>query len=324
MAEPASDPLTAGVAPRTLRGAIEGFLLSRRAGNCTTGTVRLYEANLARFAAAVGDDLAACTPLTVQRYLTALRERMRPVTVHQHFRGLRTFFGWCEQAGLMATSPLRGVTMRAPKTLPRVPEDEHVRRLLAACPQTFEGTRTKALIALLSDSGLRVTEALRLRRDDVHVATRTLTIRAGKGQKDGIGFFGVTAGALLDQWLALRPQARGQDFLFCDRAGRPMARSTVLKVLHRLSIKTGLPHKIGPHALRHFAGTSLLRRTGDLELVRRVLRHESLAMALKYAHLTGVDVAGKFALASPLDSLHAAREPRSPYRVARPNGGMGR
>ncbi len=310
--------MTDAVALRPLLDAIEGFLLSRRAGNCTVGTVRLYKANLRRFAAAVGSDLTACTPLAVQRYLTGLRDSMRPVTRHQHFRCLRTFFGWCVDAGLVSASPMRGVTMRAPKTLPRVPEDDHVRRLLAACPQTFEGTRNRALIALLSDSGLRVTEALRLRREDVHTATRTLTIRAGKGQKDGIGFFGVLAGTLLDRWMAARPQAREHEALFCDRAGQPMTRYTVLKILHRLSTKAGLPHKVGPHALRHFAGTSLLRRTGDLELVRRVLRHESLAMALKYAHLTGVDVAGKFALASPLDTLQT-RAPRSPYRTQRRN-----
>lgn len=313
------DCVTNAVAASTLSDAIEGFLLSRRAGNCTAGTVRLYEANLSRFAASVGNDLAACTPLAAQRYLTGLRDHMRPVTVHQHFRCLRTFLGWCVEAGLLTASPVRGLTMRAPKTLPRVPEDGHVLRLLASCSQTFEGTRNKSLIALISDSGLRVTEALRLRREDVHTATHTLTIRAGKGQKDGLGFFGVLAGTLLDRWLVLRPHARGHDVLFCDRAGQPMTRYTVLKILHRLSTKAGLPHKVGPHSLRHFAGTALLRRTGDLELVRRVLRHESLAMALKYAHLTGVDVAGKFALASPLDSLQAARRQRSPYRTVRPN-----
>lgn len=55
--------------------------------------------------------------------------------------------------------------MRTPKTLPRVPEDETVRRLLTACPDTLEGRRNKVLVALLADSGLRISEALRLRCD---------------------------------------------------------------------------------------------------------------------------------------------------------------
>jgi site-specific recombinase XerD len=72
-------------------------------------------------------------------------------------------------------------------------------------------------------------------------------------------------------------------------------------------VKVNLPRKIGPHALRHYAATSILRQTGDLELVRQVLRHESLAMALRYAHLTKPDVSAKFRRASPLDNLRAGR-----------------
>ena len=59
--------------------------------------------------------------------------------------------------------------MRRARTLPRVPEDEEVRRLLLACdPEAFEGRRNRALVALLADSGLRASEALRLRVEDVN------------------------------------------------------------------------------------------------------------------------------------------------------------
>lgn len=67
--------------------------------------------------------------------------------------------------------------------------------------------------------------------------------------------------------------------------------------------KAGLRKKIGPHALRHYAATWILRQTGDLELVRRVLRHESLTMTLRYAQLTGLDISTKFRRASPLSEL---------------------
>lgn len=95
--------------------------------------------------------------------------------------------------------------------------------------------------------------------------------------------------------------------LFVDRTGRSLTRSHGLHILHRLSVRAGLPRKVGPHALRHYAATSILRQTGDLELVRQVLRHESLAMALRYAHLTKPDVSAKFRRASPLDNLRAGR-----------------
>ncbi len=60
---------------------------------------------------------------------------------------------------------------------------------------------------------------------------------------------------------------------------------------------------LGRPTLRHYAATALLRRTGNLELVRQVLRHETLTMTLRYARLAGLEVAQQFRHASPLDNL---------------------
>lgn len=233
---------------------------------------------------------------------------MNPTTAHLHFSKLRAFFRWCVEADVLKENPLQGISMKVPKTLPRVPEDEQVQRLLlAANPETFEGRRNRALVALLADSGRRISEALRLRIEDVVFAARTLSVRAGKGQKDGVGFFGAETAQHLRSWLGKRRDAKPEDYLFCDHQGRSLTRNHALHILHRLSVKAGLPRKIGPHALRHYAATSILKQTGDLELVRQVLRHESLAMALRYAHLTKPDVSAKFRRASPLDNLRAGR-----------------
>lgn len=133
-----------------------------------------------------------------------------------------------------------------------------------------------------------------------------MIIRAGKGQKDGTGFLGAETTKLLREWLQAR-QAHPEDFVFVDRDGRPLSCSHACHILHRLSVRAGLPRKVGPHALRHYAATSILKQTGDLELVRQVLRHESLTMALRYAQMTKLDVGRKFRRASPLDNLRAGR-----------------
>src|SRR5713101_2727870 len=301
---PAEPPLKACA---LLAGAVEAFLLSRRVANCSPHTIGVYARNLGRFAQTAGTELAACTSLDVQRYLSGLSQRLKPVSTHQHFRTLKTFFTWCVEVGLLQAHPMRGLRMQLPKTLPAVPEDDHVRRLLQACPDTFEGRRNRTLIALLADSGLRISEALRLRIEDVNFATRTVMVRGGKGAKDGVGFFGSEAAQYLRAWLTRRRDLRPEDYLFVDRSGRSMRRDHATHTLHKLSMKVGLPRKIGPHALRHYAATSILKQTGDLELVRQVLRHESLTMALRYARLTKPDVSAKFRRASPLDNLRAGR-----------------
>lgn len=291
----------------SLSDASASFLRNRRVGNCTARTLGIYAYNLNRFIGAAPPVLAACTPVVVQQYLAALHERLNPTSVHQHYRTLKTFFGWCVEAGLLWEDPMGGLKMKLPKTLPLVPDDETVRSLLDACPHTFEGCRNKALIALLADSGLRISEALRLRIEDVNFMALILVVRGGKGGKDGIGHFGHEAARIIRVWLKVRGAANPGDYLFADRDGRPLSRNHGTHILHRLSERAGLDRKVGPHALRHYAATSILRQTGDLELVRRVLRHESLAMTIRYTHLANSDISAKFRSASPVNNLRAGR-----------------
>jgi site-specific recombinase XerC len=230
---------------------------------------------------------------------------MKPISVHQPFRVLRTFCRWCVHTGNLAANPMAGMTMRTPKTLPYAPDDAQIRRLLEACANTLEGRRNRALIALAADSGLRKEELRRLRIGDLDFATRTVRVQGGKGQKDGVSFFGEATESLLRVWLSAHPNPHPVAFVFATREGVQLGPHSLLRILHRLSQRAGLSRKIGPHALRHYAATAILRRTGDLELVRRVLRHETLTMALRYVALAQTEVAAKYQRASPLDHLQS-------------------
>lgn len=286
---------------------VEMFLANRRASGCSDRTLEVYAWNLRRAEEATGRPLTSSRSTDIEQYLASLHERMQPISVHQIFRTLRTFFTWCARVGLIQESPMRGLIMKAPRTLPHVPSEDAVRALLAACSDTVEGRRNHALVALLADSGLRIGEALRLRVADVNFATLTLMVRGGKGGGDGVGYFDLDAAQALRQWFKLRGGLAADDYVFSDRQGRPLSRSHGTHILHRLSARAGLDPKIGPHQLRHYCATSILRQTGDLELVRRVMRHESLAMSLRYAHLATSEVSTKFRRASPLNNLRAGR-----------------
>lgn len=292
----------------SLSDAIAAFLLSREVANASKATLSTYAYNLDRFSRTSGlQSLEEITVETIQRHLMDLRARMRPISVHQPFRVLRTFCRWCTRTRRLPVDPMSGMTMRVPKTIPRVPDDADVRRLLAACPNTPEGRRNRALIALAADSGLRKEELRRLQIRNLDLVERMVHVRAGKGQKDGVTFFSETTASLLRTWLGVHPDPKPGAFVFCTREGIQLGPHSILHTLHRLSRRTGLDHKIGPHALRHYAATTLLRRSGDLELVRRVLRHESLTMTMRYIALAQTDVAAKYDQASPMDHLWAGR-----------------
>ncbi|HEV8540308.1 MAG TPA: tyrosine-type recombinase/integrase [Nitrospiraceae bacterium] len=177
---------------------------------------------------------------------------MTAISAHRTYRTWRTFCRWCARTGRLTADPMAGLTMRAPKTLPRVPGDEDVRRLLAVCAQTPEGRRNRVLIALAADSGLRKEELRRLRIGDLDFTTRLIRVQAGKGQRDGVTFFGEATASLLRAWLAVHPDPRPAVFVFVTREGVPLGPWAIVRILYRLSTRAGLNRKIGPHALRHY------------------------------------------------------------------------
>src|SRR3972149_11698882 len=111
--------------PGPLREAVEAFLLAGDAANHTPATRRVYAYTLERFLRAGGvQTVAEITPDVIQRHLADLHKRMKPVSIHQAFRVLRTFCAWCARTGRLTTDPMAGLTMRVPKTLPRVPDHD--------------------------------------------------------------------------------------------------------------------------------------------------------------------------------------------------------
>jgi site-specific recombinase XerD len=270
-----------------LADAAEAFLLTKRIAGCTAATLQIYGWWLRR----LQSEVPTVTPLAMRTFFVGLQHRSASHQ-HQAYRTLKTFFRWCVETRTLDETPLRGFTMRTPKTLPDVPTEDELRAVLAACRETLEGVRNHALLLVLADSGLRAGEVLRLLVEDWRTSDRGLFVRAGKGRKDRVAFIGSTTTRALKTWLARHPAPRAEVFLFVDRHGEALKRRHLVQILHRLSRKAGLPdgHQLHPHALRHFAATSWLRGGAGLDEVRRLLGHESLSTTLRYSSLVGADL----------------------------------
>ncbi len=283
-----------------LSEAAESFLLTKQVGGCTAATLATYRWWLEKFRAAVPE----ATALTVQGFFTGLQHRSASHQ-HQAYRTLKTFFRWGLEVGLFHEYPLRGFTMRVPKTLPAVPTENDLRAVLTACPGTLEGVRNRALILTLADAGLRASELLHLLNEDWRPADRGLFVRSGKGRKDRVAFIGPTTTRALKAWLARHPTPSPEAFLFTDRQGRPLKPRHLVQLLHRLSHKAGLSQqrRLHPHALRHFAATSWLRGGAGLDEVRRLLGHESLSTTLRYSSLVGADLQRAHRKAAAIERL---------------------
>lgn len=280
------------------------FLTSKRVSGCSSSTLLIYETWLTRLVSETGGRMDA---LCVQRFFAGLRERnLSANTIHQAYRSAKTFFRWCNAVGAMPDNPLRGFSIRTPRTLPSVPTESELRSVLSCCRGDSLGKRNRALVLVMADAGLRASETLRLLVEDWKPSERSLFIRSGKGSKDRTVFVTPTTARAIRDHLATRRILSSEDFLFVSDDGRPLKRRHLVQILHRLSARAGLSptRRFHPHALRHYAATSWLRNGMGLDEVRRLLGHTSLNTTLRYSSLVSADLAVAHKRAAAIERLH--------------------
>lgn len=229
--------------------------------------------------------------LAVRSYLAYLRtEGISKTSMGRHLSALRTFFAFLKREGRMASNPAKSVgTPRREKTLPRTLSVAEAGAVVEARGREGAlGTRDRALLELLYATGLRVSELVGLRLEDVDLSARQVRT-VGKGRKERVVPFGQPAAAALRAWLKARgafgPAARDAEIVFLNaRAGRLTDRS-VRRILDRAVLSAAVPRHASPHALRHSFATHLLAAGADLRSIQELLGHASLSTTQRYTHL---------------------------------------
>ncbi len=227
-------------------------------------------------------------------------------TVNGRVRALRAFFNWLHGQGYTEDHRLKG--LRPPKVKEKVIEiltDEEVKRIFASInPNTLMGARNTAIIGLMLDTGLRLSEVVTLKSDDVHLQDRYIKV-LGKGNKERLVAFGVKCQQSLLHYAhhyrteSFEPE-RGLFFLCID--GYPMTPDTLRSLTERLSKAAGVP-RLHPHLLRHTYATLFLMNGGNVFLLQQNLGHTTLAMVEHYVHIASQKAALVSQSFSPLDRL---------------------
>jgi integrase/recombinase XerC len=240
-------------------------------------------------------ELAALAPADVRAFMAARRaDNIGGRSLMRSLAGLRGFGRFLERNGKGRVGALAAV--RAPKigkTLPRPLPVAAARRV--ADPDVAAGdgapvwvhARDAAVLALLYGSGLRISEALGLKRADFPGgrgrATMTVT---GKGNKQRMVPVLPQVQRLVADYLALCPYDPPPDGpLFLGAKGGPLSARVVQLSMARLRGALGLPETATPHALRHSFATHLLSRGGDLRAIQELLGHASLATTQIYTEV---------------------------------------
>ncbi len=294
----------------TLRLAWLASLAHER--RASSHTLRAYGDDLARFFAFLNEHkghapeermLAKLTPADIRAFITKRRsEKLGVRGVQRALAAVRSFFRYLAREEILENAAPRAVrTPRIPRSLPRpLSETDAARTLAEAGEQDIEwlGARDAALLTLLYGAGLRISEALSLKRGDVPLGASLGVI--GKGRKErNVPLLPVVREAIA-LYASLVPfsGARG-DALFLSRRGKPMSPREAQALMQRLRGRLGLAESATPHALRHSFATHLLANGGELRAVQELLGHASLSTTQTYTEIDARKMMEVYARAHP-------------------------
>ncbi len=261
----------------------------------SANTLDAYRADLNQF----GDFLCACgiqnlceadSPV-ILRHLISLRDSgMGPRSRARHLVTLRGFFKFLVQEKILEKNPATRIDL--PKSglkLPDVLSVQEIDRILNV-PDTHKpaSVRNAAMIELIYAAGLRVSELVSVKLQDVNLNGCCVRV-FGKGAKERMVPFGLPARQKIDFYVTTaRPlllRAATSSFLFVARAGKPMTRQGFWKILKQYALAAGIYKPITPHSLRHSFASHLLEGGADLRSVQIMLGHVDISTTQIYTHV---------------------------------------
>jgi integrase/recombinase XerD len=203
---------------------------------------------------------------------------------------LKSFYRFLILDDILKKNP--AINLTSPKSwlsLPKFLSVTEVESLLSQPKDTdVHGIRDRAMLELLYATGLRVSELVSLKLNNVNYEDGFLFCR-GKGGKERIVPLGSSAAETLLRYLAesrSRFLLQDSDFLFLTYRGKPFTRQGFWKVLKKYAREAKLDDKISPHVLRHSFATHLLERGADLRSVQLMLGHSQITTTQIYTHVT--------------------------------------
>ena len=223
--------------------------------------------------------------------LTLLEDRgLSARSVNRKLSALRDFCRFEQRAGRLTHNPTEGV--RGPKFRGRLPEYVEagdMERLLdpAMFADDFEGRRDRLMLELFYATGMRLSELLNLRREDIDLHGDRLKV-LGKRDKERIIPFGGRMHDLLTSYMeyyaeTLTPDT-GNFYIFVAANGRRLYPKAVYRIVRKYLDMVTTIGKRSPHVIRHTFATHLLNRGADLNAIKEILGHSSLASTQVYTH----------------------------------------
>lgn len=248
-------------------------------------TVRNYSFFVQKFIAHANKPIVDLTDEDARTYLASLIEAKSKSTTMLAAASIKFFFTEILKKKIDAIK-----VPKKDKKLPEVLTKEEVKRLI----DSAETTKSRLMISLLYSSGLRVSELVKLKPQDVRFEESIGWVRQGKGGKDRMFLLSQQIGKELQDYI----QKRENNFLFSKE--KPLTTRNIQKIVKKVREKAGIQKRVTPHTMRHSFATHLLEAGTDIRYIQSLLGHASLNTTQMYAHVSTEQLKK---IKSPLDTL---------------------
>lgn len=266
---------------------VDEFLIDLKTENKSQHTIKNYQADLKAFLRFYKGSLSELSPAILREYFGSLVDTLSPASLSRKQASLKSFLRWAFRHDLIPANPMDKIgAIRLPDSQPRFLPMAQVNKILSVITHD----RDKVLFTLISETGLRISEALALRVEDLRQDAQEFTVR-GKGQKERTIHLVKTESLRLLKWfmrkyqitdgLIFRPNEAKQRY---GLSGKPVEYSVVAKAWKRYSQEAGIDCTI--HCLRHSHATDLINKGAPVEVVGKILGHKNLQTTLRYAKVS--------------------------------------
>ena len=262
------------------QGLMKSFLSAKRVEGCSEKSLKYYQATLSTMFLQLGKPIQEIETDDLRKYLTVYQEEhgSSRVTIDNIRRILSSFFSWLEEEEYILKNPVRRIhKVKTTNAIKETYSDEELERMRDQC----ENDRDLALIDILSSTGMRVGELVRLDREDINFEERECIV-LGKGDKERIVYFDARTKIHLQNYLQSRTDENPALFVSLNAPHERLKIGGVEVRLREYGRKLNIT-KMHPHKFRRTMATRAIDKGMPVEQLQHLLGHQRIDTTMQYA-----------------------------------------
>ena len=269
-----------------MNGLIDKLKRELEIRNFSRKTVKSYVYSVEKFLEFSENKRLGLNENSVKDYIQILLKKQNPSTVSANLSAIEFFFFNVLKQKINIPHPKRN------KTIPVILTSEEIKRLI----DFTNNIKHKLIIKILYGCGLRVSEIINLKKEDINFNEGLIKIRLAKGRKDRFVKIPDSVFNELKNYYELVKE----DILFPSSRGGKLTTATIRKIIKNSSKKVGIKKDIHPHSLRHSFATHLLEAGTDLRIIQKLLGHSDIKTTQIYLQVSNQSIKN---IKSPLDNI---------------------